>query len=66
VYWLLVLSLAGVLFFKGAAPPPSRKFMEIGVPSMLVLNKLPLKYYRGEESGERRALEDNRITLGHA
>lgn len=47
-YWLEVMSLAAVLFFKGAAPPPSRKFTELPTkaPGALVEAKPPLKYGR--------------------
>lgn len=50
-YWLDVVSSAGRFFFKGAAPPPSRKFCEMGgfvtrlnsVPLLVEMSQ-PLKY----------------------
>lgn len=50
-YWLDVISLAGMLFMSGTAPPPSRKFWEIGgfvarlntVPLLVEISQ-PLKY----------------------
>jgi hypothetical protein len=47
-YWFEVVSVAGVLFIRGAAPPPSRKLTEepIMAPGELVEAKPPLKYGR--------------------
>ena len=50
-YWLEVVSFAGRFFIRGAAPPPSRKFCEIGgfvtglkaVPLLVEMSQ-PLKY----------------------
>lgn len=38
------MSLAGKFFIKGAAPPPSRKFMTPAILLMLVDARPPLKY----------------------
>lgn len=43
-YWLEVMSLAGMFFIRGAAPPPSRKFLATPMlPPSLVEARPPSK-----------------------
>ena len=43
-YWFEVVSKAGKLIFKAAAPPPSRKLIDEGMLLLFVDKRLPSKY----------------------